>query len=128
MEPDQNVQRSFPLSVLFVLIAACAVVSALLAPAMRAIVTGQIGAMDAITASVGGAVCVMLIGAVVGLYHYRPLRGLAWGTLTGGVIGMFAGPIMLSPHEAFGSLMTMAIGGAVVLIVSGLAFGLAWKA
>jgi hypothetical protein len=127
MDEDQNVQRSYPLSALFVLVAACAVVSALLAPAVRAVVNGDAGVVEAITSSVGGAFCAMAIGAVIGLYHHRQLRGLGWGTLTGGIIGMLVGPMILSPTDAFGTLITMSVGGALILLVTGAAFGISMK-
>lgn len=127
MEPEINVQRSYPLSALFVLVAACAVVFALLTPVVRSVATGDVGVVEAATASAGGALCAMLIGAVIGLHHYRPLRGLGWGTLTGGIIGMLVGPVTLSPGTAFGSLVTMSLGGAAVLLITATALGLSMK-
>jgi hypothetical protein len=109
-------RRSFPLSALFILMAACSVVAALMSPLSRAIAEGKIGVMDASVASVCGALIVMLLGAVVGLYHHRPARGLGWGIVTGGGIGMVMGPVVLSPQNAFPSLMTMSIGGAAALL------------
>lgn len=125
MQPEERVvKQSYPLSALFVLVAACAVICALLTPVARAVVTGRVGGEDTAIASVGGALLAMMVGAVVGLYHYRPLRGLAWGLLTGGVIGLLVGPIILAPPESLGSLVTMSIGGAIVLVLTGVVFGL----
>ena len=111
--PDR---RSFPLSALFILMAACSVVTALVAPLSRAVGAGQIGLDSAAIASGCGALAVMLIGAVVGLYHHRRARGLGWGILTGGGIGMIMGPVVLTPQSAFPSLLTMSFGGAVALL------------
>ena len=127
MEPEPKVQRSFPLGMLFVLLAACGVISALLSPVVRAIALGEVGAIEAAAASAGGAVAAMLLGAVIGLHHYRPLRGLAWGTLTGGVIGMIVGPVMLSPGNEFGSLMSMSLAGAILLLLTSAVLGLSLK-
>jgi len=113
LHPDR---RSYPLSALFILMAACAVVAALLAPLSRAVGDGRIEFSDAAEASVCGAVLVMLLGAVVGLYHHRRWRGLGWGILTGGAIGMFMGPVVLSPQAAFPSLLTMSLGGAAAML------------
>lgn len=124
-QTDPNVKQSYPLSALFVLVAACAVVCTLLTPIVRAIVSGNVGGKETAIASVGGSLLAMLVGAVVGLYHYRPYRGLAWGILCGGVIGMIAGPVVLAPPESLDSLMTMSIAGAIVLVITGAAFGLA---
>ena len=114
--------HSFPLSALFILMAACSVVAALVAPLSRAIGDGKVGIGAAAEASACGAVLVMLMGAVIGLYHHRPARGLGWGILTGGGIGMVMGPVILSPQSAFPSLLTMSIGGAVALLVVGAMF------
>jgi hypothetical protein len=124
MEPaHENVQQSYPLSALFLLLAACGVVCALLTPVIRAVMEGQVGGKDTAMASLGGALLSMCGGAIIGLYHYRPFRGLGWGILSGGVIGLIVGPIILAPPESLASLMAMAVGGAVVLIVTGLFFG-----
>lgn len=96
--------------------AACAVVAALVAPIARAIGEGKVGISAAAEASACGTVLVMLLGAVIGLYHHRPARGLGWGILTGGGIGMVMGPVVLSPQDAFPSLLTMSIGGAAAML------------
>ncbi|MBP88840.1 MAG: hypothetical protein CMJ64_19360 [Planctomycetaceae bacterium] len=124
MQPqNENVKQSYPLSALFVLVAACVVICALLTPVVRAVIESEIGGQDTAVASMGGSVVSMFVGAIIGLYHYRPFRGLTWGILTGGVIGMIVGPIILAPPDSLGSLMTMSLGGALVLIVTGMIFG-----
>ncbi|MCA9145835.1 MAG: hypothetical protein KDB05_23745 [Planctomycetales bacterium] len=124
MQPtNQSVQSGYPLSALFVLIAACAVVSALLSPVVHAVIAKLLTIEQVVGASIGGAVIVAIIGSVIGLYHYRPLRGIGWGVVTGGVIGMLIGPVMLAPPEAIGPLVTMSIGGSIVLLLTGTAFG-----
>jgi len=125
---DQKTSRSFPLSSLFVLVAGCAVVSALLTPVVRSVASGDLGARETALSSAAGGLVVMVIGVVVGLYHYRPLRGLGWGLLTGGVIGLLVGPIMLTPGKSFGTLVGMSLGGAVVLLITGAALGCVRKA
>lgn len=128
MQPEtKNVNQSYPLSALFLLVAACAVICALLTPVVRAIVVGDVGGEDTAIASAGGAFLSMMVGAVIGLYHYRPFRGLAWGILTGGVIGMIVGPVILAPAESLSSLVTMSLGGAIVLVLTGVFFGLTIK-
>ncbi len=114
-EPSHD-RRSFPLSALFILMAACSVVAALMAPLSRAIGEGKVAVSEAAVASACGAGLVMLLGAVIGLYHHRPARGLGWGIVTGGGIGMVMGPVVLSPQSAFPSLLTMSIGGAAALL------------
>ncbi|MEO8498834.1 MAG: hypothetical protein ABI614_27550 [Planctomycetota bacterium] len=126
-QSDRSVQKGYPLSALFVLLAACAVVSALLAPVADAVVAKTLTVQQVGVASLIGAMLVGLIGGVVGLYHYRPLRGAGWGVLTGGISGVFIGPMMLAPPEATGELLTMSIGGAIVLLITGAAFGFSFK-
>ncbi|MDA1052552.1 MAG: hypothetical protein O3C40_19010 [Planctomycetota bacterium] len=124
MQPtDRSVQTGYPLSALFVLLAVCAVVSALLTPVAHAVVAKDLTGEQIATASFIGAMIVGLIGGVIGLYHYRPLRGASWGVLTGGIIGTLIGPVMLAPAESIGSLVIMSIGGSIVLLITGAAFG-----
>lgn len=116
MPESKTDRRSFPLSALFLLMAACGVVTALVAPLTRAIGKGDVGMSAAAIASACGAVIAMLLGAVIGLYHHRPARGLGWGIVTGGGIGLVMGPVILSPQSAFPSLLTMSVGGAVAML------------
>jgi len=97
--------------------AACAVVAGLVAPLARAVGAGEIPATSAAIASACGAALVMLLGAIIGLYHHRRARGFGWGILTGGGIGMVMGPVVLSPQSAFPSLLTMSVAGATVILV-----------
>ena len=122
-QTDRSVQNGYPLSALFVLLAACAVVSSLIAPVARAVVSKDVTVEQVAAASFFGLILVGLIGGVTGLYHYRPLRGVGWGVLTGGVIGLFIGPVMLAPPEEIGTLVTVSIGGSIVLLITGAAFG-----
>lgn len=116
MSESTGTRRSYPLSALFLLMAACAVVAAMVAPLARTIDEGKVEILAVAEASACGAGLVMLLGAVVGLYHHRRARGLGWGILTGGGIGMIMGPVVLSPQSAFPSLLTMSVGGAAGLL------------
>jgi hypothetical protein len=126
-QADRSVRSGYPLSALFVLVAACAVVSALLTPVVHAVGAKVLTLEQVAGASFCGAILVALGGGVIGLYHYRPLRGVGWGVLTGGIIGLLIGPVMLAPPEAIGSLVTMSIGGSIVLLLTGAAFGFSLK-
>lgn len=126
-QTDQGLQYGYPLSALFVLLAACAVVSALLAPVAHAVVAKDLTGGQILFASFVGAILVGVLGGTIGLYHYRPLRGAGWGVLTGAIAGTLIGPIMLAPPEAIGQLLTLSIGGSIVLLITGAAFGFSVK-
>lgn len=126
-QTHRSVQTGYPLSALFVLLAACAVVSALLTPVVHAVVSKDLTIKQVTIASIVGAILVAIVGGVIGLYHYRPWRGVGWGLLTGGMIGTFIGPVALAPPEAIGQLVTVSIGGSIVLLITGAAFGFSVK-
>jgi hypothetical protein len=112
----------YPLVALFLVITACGIIASLIGPAARAISDGRIGVRDAISASLASTVVVMLIGGVIGLFHYRRARGFGWGLVTGAIIGIFVGPLVLAPHEAFGAVIALSFGGAAVIILITTAF------
>lgn len=116
--------HSYPLSALFVLVAACAVIASLITPVVQSIADGTVGVSEAVGAGVTGTLVTLLLGAVVGLYHYRRLRGVLWGALTGALIGMIAGPVVVAPASAFPSLMSISAFGALVLVLIGAGFRL----
>jgi hypothetical protein len=123
--PSVTRTGGYPLIALFLVITACGIIAALIGPAARAVSDGRVGVGDAIYASLISTVLVMLTGGVVGMFHYRRMRGLGWGLVTGAVIGMFVGPLMLAPHEAFGSVVSLSLGGAAVIVLISLAFRIA---
>ena len=59
----------------------------------------------------------MITGAFVGLFHYRRLLGVGLGILTGSVIGIIVGPVILSPN--YSEIMATCLGGSVLLLVLG---------
>ena len=114
-----NRRRSYPLSVLFVLMTACGVVSAFTAPVVRAVVSGGLRVTDALVAHVVGGLVGLMIGAILGLYHYRRVRGLFWGVATGIGVGFMAGPIVLAPPRESAHLAITSVCGAVLLFILG---------
>ena len=122
MQSDDGSRHSFPLSALFMLVAACGVVAALITPVVRSVAEGGLGVSETLGASTLGCAVVTLLGGTVGLYHYHRLRGLLWGALTGAVIGCVVGPLVLAPASAFSSLMSIATFGAAVLVAIGAGF------
>ena len=118
-------QGGYPLIALFLVITACGIIAALIGPAARAISDGRVGVREALVSSILSTVVVMLTGGIVGMFHYRRARGFGWGLLTGAVIGMFVGPLILAPLEAFGAVLALSFGGAVVIILISVAFRIA---
>jgi hypothetical protein len=114
----------YPLIALFLVLTGCAIIAALVGPAARAVSDGKIGLADALLSMLVGSVVVMVMGGIVGLFHYRRARGFGWGLLTGGVIGLFVGPIVLAPRESFATVISLSVGGAVMIILIGVAFRL----
>jgi len=122
MNEDPRRQQSFPLSALFVMIAVCGVIASMVGPMARATISDNIGVTDVAAASFLGSLIVMLLGAIVGLYHHRKARGAMWGILVGAWIGMVAGPTVLTPADAFPLLIKTSVAGAAMLVGVGLAF------
>jgi len=116
---EQSGYHTYPLSALFVLMAACGVVTALLTPVVRGVVAGDVGLAETLGSSLGGALVIMVLSGVLGLYHYRPVRGFLWGIITGGTIGMIVGPVVVAPAKSFPSLIATSLLGAILLVVIG---------
>lgn len=114
--PDNSRTHGYSLSFLFLLVAVCAVVVAV---AGTALVPLRLRPTDywvqpaAVTAAVIAAV---LLGAVIGLHHYRRLRGLCWGVLTGLLVALVAAPLAVVPEFILPRLMGATLGGTVVLL------------
>jgi hypothetical protein len=75
-----------------------------------------IGVGDAIFASVCWAVAFVFIGAFVGCFHARRLRGILWGALVGLILGLFVGPVLLIPSSELPFLLFTSMVGAAMLV------------
>ena len=123
--PDSPAARqSFPLSSLFILVAACALVCGLWTPVARAVAADEVGLVEATVAALGGTLLGAALGCGIGAGHHQPWRGAGWGTLSGGVVGLFAGPLALAPPRTFSSLVAMSVGGGVALLLTAAAVSL----
>jgi hypothetical protein len=120
-DPSRLSPRGYPLSALFLLVAACGVVTALVTPVVRAVTSGNLGLGETLGSSLSGGLIMLTLGGILGLYHYRPVRGFLWGCVAGGMIGALVGPIVLAPADAFVALLITSIGGTLVLLVIGAA-------
>jgi hypothetical protein len=109
-------QHGYPLTALFVLIAVCAVFSAMLGPVIKWAVRGQIDwevllAVTAVSAGVMSA-----LGIAVGLHHHRRAVGAGWGAATGCVAGLLIGPLVVLPIGDFPMLIMASLVGSAMLI------------
>jgi hypothetical protein len=112
-------QYRYPLSALFVLMAACGVATALVAPVVQSVIAGDVGLAELLGTSLGGSLGMMVLCSILGLYHYRPMRGFLWGAVTGGLLGMVVCPVMVAPPESFPSLLLTSLVGATLLVAMG---------
>ncbi len=114
-------ERGYPLSALFLLIAACAIPIAMSTAAGRAMAPGNSGPSRLLLASLWGSTATMLLGTALGLHHYRPGLGIIAGGMAGAIVGSMAGPMVLASKEDFPTMIALAGGGSVVLVI-----GAAW--
>jgi hypothetical protein len=119
----ERTRGGYPLSALFLLLATCAAISALLSPLARSISSGvaTAGAGEVIGAGLATTLFLMVLGAVIGLHHYRRLRGVLWGVLTGAALGVLLGPLALAPVRALPAIYATSLVGALVLVGMGIA-------
>lgn len=133
--PRSRRSRGYSLSFLFLLVAACAVVAAVggkgflfLLDATVVVVNARNGGnlinttgglMDeAVRLAIAFATVfvALLLGAIIGLYHYRKLRGLGWGSVAGLAVGLLAAPLAVVPQSSLSHLVTATLGGSCILL------------
>jgi len=118
-DSDKNIGRTYALSMLFLLVTACAAMTAMVALLVRAGERWGIGVGDAVKASIQWAIAFLCVGAFVGCLHARPMRGILWGVLLGLILGLLAGPVALVPSSHLPLvLLTSMVGAAMLLAVS----------
>jgi hypothetical protein len=106
--------RGYSLSTLFLLIAASAVVVGMVSPVLRG--EARVGVEDVIGASLTCSVLGLVLGGLVGSFHYSRLRGVGWGLIVGTLIGAICGPIMFIPPAQFSFVFSTALGGSLVIL------------
>jgi hypothetical protein len=118
-------QRGYPLIALFLVITGCGIIAALVGPAMRGIFAGSVGPGDAAYTSTASAILIMTLGGIVGMFHYHRGRGFFWGLVTGSAIGIFVGPMMMTPRGSLNAMLGLSVGGTAVILLVTTAFRLA---
>ena len=116
----QTRASSFSLSSLFFLIAGLAVLLAVSIPALQTLKQRQIRLEVFLSTALGVGCFAGMLGAMVGLFHYRRWRGLGWGFLTGLAIGALVGPLVWSQN--YGQIVTTSLGGSCLLLILAVLF------
>jgi uncharacterized membrane protein len=109
-------ERGYPLSALFILMAACAIPMSMAAASGRAVAAGDVGAGEVTAAAVVGCGLTMALGMLVGIHHYRPGLGVILGAMAGAIIGSMAGPMVLTPEKDFVKLLALSVGGSAAML------------
>lgn len=106
--------RGYPLSSLLLLVTACAVIVAVVAPILRGPQPAGLG--ELLAAAIFGGTALAVLGLILGLFHYSRWRGVLWGVPLGGVLGVLLGPLIFVPPASFPEVLATAIGGALVIV------------
>lgn len=111
-----TVRRGYPLNTLFLLIAACAVATAMVAPLVRGNIGRGVGVGEVIVSGIVGGVLLAGIGALVGMFHYSRVNGASWGVLVGALLGTLFGPALFIPPKELSLVLGTSIGGAILIL------------
>lgn len=108
--------RGYPLGALFLLVAVCAVILALVTLLMQEPKRLDDLAGPILASAAVGFFVVMLLGILVGQFHFSRLRGMAWGAVVGGLLGLSFGPILFISASAFPYVLLTSLIGAILVI------------
>ena len=116
LSDDIQSRRGYPMGMLFVLVAISAVLTAGLSPAVRAVAAEKLQWWQPLVAAGSGAVVLGFVGLCAGGLYFPHWRGLLMGFLSGGVIGLVAGPLALvEPRELFPAALAMCVGSVIAV-------------
>ena len=110
--------QGYPLSSLFLLIALIAAISAHISPLFNAPL-GSSEPQNLVMLSFLSGTAGAFFGMVIGLYHYRRVKGLIWGVLLGVVFGSLCGPVFAASFTY--PWQTMVISGVSTVVLLGIA-------
>ena len=105
----------YPLSTLFLLIAAAAVVLGMAAPAVHH-GREKLDTLTLLGTTLTSGMSMAALGGVLGLFHHRRGRGFLWGIVVGSALGLLAGPLAWVPQESFPQVLVSALGGAALVV------------
>lgn len=111
--PPAAAQTGTPLAMAFVAIALLAVLVAMDGVVVRSQSNDE--NFGRFTATFG--LCGMVVGALMGLFHFRRWRGVMLGTLTGSIVGPLMAPLFYCDEKTFPEIMGIALFGCILLPV-----------
>lgn len=119
--PEQPSSRrvTFPLALLFVIVTGAAVIAALIGPILRDIDFGELAEEPAqvLMLLLGMSIAGTILGALLGLFQFNRLLGVAVGAWVGGMIGPVALILMTVPTEKVSSVVPAVCIGSVILLL-----------
>jgi hypothetical protein len=78
--------------------------------------SGDVGTEEVVHASILGGFLTIFIGGFIGLFHYSRIRGVAWGVVIGGLVGIACGPIGYAPPDELSFVFSTAVGGSLLVV------------
>ncbi len=112
-------RQRYPLTSLFVLVAACAVIVRLTIPLAQSVLGSHVELDWIGVALIVGLALGVVIGPTLGAFHYHRLRGIWIGFISGVVLGPLCGLLMVIPLGATDELIVTTFGCSVLLVVLG---------
>ena len=107
-------KQGYSLGTLFLLIAACGVAVGLFSPLVRG--SDRAEPDELVVAAIVGGALLALVGVILGCFQFSRGRGVLWGICVGGALGVLYGPLILVPPEDSRSVLSVALGGAVLIV------------
>lgn len=102
----------YPLSALFVVVTVCAILAAMLSPLAR----GQFDGTMLAGSTIGLGLLGLLAGFVVGATYPSRLTFIPLGSLSGLLLGLCLGPLVVLPVHSLATIFAACVGGAVAIV------------
>lgn len=114
-----HTRRGYPIGALFVVVTACAVLTAGASPLVRLVALEEVSLESFLVALGLGAGWGLLIGAITGIVQFRSALGGVVGAGAGLFIGAAGGLIALLPaHKLMAATAAMTAGSALIVAVA----------
>lgn len=118
-QPAPSNRRTYPLSLLFLVLTCAAVLAAVAAPMLRTL-NGKdlVASLPTVIAAIFiSMLCGALLGMIIGLYQFDRKAGVICGLLVGSGIGPLVGLLLTVRREHVGSLMQVVIVGSAIIVL-----------